>query len=66
MAFLLDTNVVSASRRAERQAVEFQEFLRAFDVEAAYLSTIAIMETNSASSANVCAIPILPMTFSYG
>ena len=44
MAFLLDTNVVSASRRAERQAAEFQRFLHAFDVETAYLSTVTIME----------------------
>lgn len=44
MAFLLDTNVVSASRRAERQAIEFQQFLHTFDVETAYLSTITIME----------------------
>ena len=44
MAFLLDTNVVSASRRAERQAIEFQQFFHTFDVETAYLSTITIME----------------------
>ena len=44
MAFLLDTDVLSASRRADRQAVELQTFLRTFDVEVAYLSTITIME----------------------
>jgi predicted nucleic acid-binding protein len=44
MAFLLDTNVLSASRRAGRQTAEFQEFLHAFDVETAYLSTVTIME----------------------
>lgn len=44
MAFLLDTNVLSASRRADRQAAEFQEFLHALDVVEAYLSTVTIME----------------------
>lgn len=44
MRFLLDTNVVSASRRPERQAAEFQNFLRNFDVEAACLSAVTLME----------------------
>ena len=44
MAFLLDTNVLSAARRPERQAPEIQDFLRTFDVETAYLSTVSIME----------------------
>lgn len=44
MAFLLDTNVVSASRRPERQTAEFRTFLQAFDVGTAYLSTITLME----------------------
>ena len=44
MAFLLDTNVISASRRPERQAAQFQAFLKTFDVEAACLSAITLME----------------------
>ena len=44
MTFLLDTNVVSASRRPHRQAPEFQEFLHGFDIETAFLSTVTIME----------------------
>lgn len=44
MTFLLDTNVISASRRPERQAAEFQGFLKTFDVGAACLSTITLME----------------------
>lgn len=44
MAFLLDTNIVSASRRPERQGPEFQTFLHAFDIENAYLSTVTLME----------------------
>ncbi|WP_247218180.1 type II toxin-antitoxin system VapC family toxin [Shinella oryzae] len=43
-AFLLDTNVLSASRRPQRQADEFQAFLRTFDVDTAYISTVTIME----------------------
>ena len=35
MTFLLDTNVVSASRRPYRQAPEFQAFLHGFDIETA-------------------------------
>lgn len=44
MAFLLDTNVVSASRRPERQGPQFQIFLRTFDIESACLSAITVME----------------------
>lgn len=44
MAFLLDTNIVSASRRPERQSAEFQAFLRAFDSDSAYLSAVTLME----------------------
>ncbi|HEV7249830.1 MAG TPA: type II toxin-antitoxin system VapC family toxin [Shinella sp.] len=44
MAFLLDTNIVSASRRPQRQSVEFQTFLHTFDVETAYLSAVTLME----------------------
>jgi predicted nucleic acid-binding protein len=44
MAFLLDTNIVSASRRPERQGPEFQAFLHAFDIENAYLSAVTVME----------------------
>ncbi|MGZ2486517.1 putative nucleic acid-binding protein [Rhizobium pisi] len=44
MAFLLDTNVVSAARRVERQAAEFQNFMKEFSVADAYLSAITIME----------------------
>jgi predicted nucleic acid-binding protein len=44
MAFLLDTNVLSAARRPGRQTPEFQQFLRTFDVDTAYLSTVTIME----------------------
>jgi len=44
MAFLLDTNVVSAARRVERQAAEFQDFMKEFSVADAYLSAVTIME----------------------
>ncbi|MBY5902015.1 type II toxin-antitoxin system VapC family toxin [Rhizobium leguminosarum] len=44
MAFLLDTNVISAARRVERQAAEFQNFMKEFSVADAYLSAITIME----------------------
>lgn len=44
MAYLLDTNVVSASRRPDRQTVEFRAFLREFDVDKAFLSAITVME----------------------
>ncbi|OWV74388.1 nucleotide-binding protein [Rhizobium sp. R339] len=44
MAFLLDTNVVSAARRVERQALEFQGFMKEFSVADAYLSAVTIME----------------------
>ena len=44
MAFLLDTMVLSASRRPHRQSVEFQDFLRGLQSDRAYLSTVTIME----------------------
>ncbi|MCW0000638.1 type II toxin-antitoxin system VapC family toxin [Pararhizobium sp. YC-54] len=44
MALLLDTNVVSAARRPERQTTEFRTFLASFDAGSAYLSAVTIME----------------------
>ncbi|MBX5188207.1 type II toxin-antitoxin system VapC family toxin [Rhizobium sp. NZLR3b] len=44
MVFLLDTNVVSAARRAERQSRDFQDFMKEFSVAEAYLSAVTIME----------------------
>ncbi|GLS32387.1 hypothetical protein SAMN04488498_11766 [Mesorhizobium albiziae] len=44
MAFLLDTNVISAARRPEKQDMAFQDFMRKFDVEEGFLSSISIME----------------------
>ena len=44
MAFLLDTNVVSAARRPDRQDLAFRAFLDAFDVEEAFISAVSIME----------------------
>ncbi|MFZ5672999.1 MAG: type II toxin-antitoxin system VapC family toxin [Pseudomonadota bacterium] len=44
MPFLLDTNVVSAARRPDKQDMQFQKFLRAFDMQAAFLSAVTIME----------------------
>ncbi|CAN7575565.1 type II toxin-antitoxin system VapC family toxin [Pararhizobium sp. LjRoot238] len=44
MAFLLDTNVVSAARRPERQSAEFRNFLTSFDADSAYVSAVTIME----------------------
>jgi toxin FitB len=44
MPFLLDTNVISAARRPERQHSIFQKFLRDFDMREAYLSSVTIME----------------------
>jgi predicted nucleic acid-binding protein len=44
MLFLLDTNVISAARRPERQEPAFQHFMREFDVEDAFLSSVTIME----------------------
>jgi len=44
MTFLLDTDALSASRRPHLQAIEYQDFLRAFDVGTAYISTVSIME----------------------
>lgn len=44
MPFLLDTNVVSAARRPDKQDVQFQRFLHTFDMKDAYLSAASIME----------------------
>lgn len=44
MAFLLDTNVVSAARRPERQTQSFRTFMSTFDLDDAHLSSITIME----------------------
>lgn len=44
MAFLLDTNVVSAARRLRRQTAGFQAFMGEFNVVQAYLSCITLME----------------------
>jgi predicted nucleic acid-binding protein len=44
MLFLLDTNVISAARRPEKQDEAFQNFMREFDVEDAALSSVTIME----------------------
>lgn len=44
MPFLLDTNVVSAARRPERQELAFQNFLQNFDMRDAFLSAVTIME----------------------
>lgn len=44
MALLLDTNVISAARRPDKQDRAFQQFLQEFDVATAYLSAITIME----------------------
>ena len=44
MAFLLDTNVVSAARRLKKQASEFQNFMETFPLEGAYISAVTVME----------------------
>ena len=44
MSFLLDTVVVSAARRPEKQEPAFQAFMRSFDVERAFLSSVSVME----------------------
>jgi predicted nucleic acid-binding protein len=44
MPLLLDTNVVSAARRPERQAERFRAFFADFDASTAFLSAITIME----------------------
>jgi predicted nucleic acid-binding protein len=44
MALLLDTNVVSAARRLNRQTSEFQAFMAKFRSEDGYLSAVTIME----------------------
>ncbi len=44
MAFLLDTVVVSAARRPERQDKAFQDFLRTVELGEAFLSSVTIME----------------------
>lgn len=44
MTFLFDTNVVSASRRPERQHMEFRACLDGIDSQTSFLSAITIME----------------------
>jgi predicted nucleic acid-binding protein len=44
MAFLLDTVVISAARRPHKQDKAFQDFMRDFEVEEAFLSSVSIME----------------------
>ena len=44
MSFLLDTVVVSAARRPEKQDKAFHAFMLSFDVEQAFLSTVSVME----------------------
>jgi predicted nucleic acid-binding protein len=44
MAFLLDTNVVSAARRLKKQAAEFQNFMETFPMNGAFISAVTIME----------------------
>lgn len=44
MSFLLDTVVISAARRPDKQEKAFQDFLRSFDVEQAFLSSVSVME----------------------
>lgn len=44
MALLLDTNVVSAARRPERQEEAFRLFLRDYDIGEAFISSITLME----------------------
>ena len=44
MSFLLDTVVVSAARRPEKQERAFQAFMRSFDVQQAFLSSVSVME----------------------
>lgn len=41
---LLDTNVVSASRRPERQSEAFQSFLREIDISETFISVLTPME----------------------
>ena len=44
MAFLLDTNVISAARKPDRQERAFQNFMVDFEVDEAFLSSVSIME----------------------
>jgi toxin FitB len=44
MRFLLDTNVISAARKPERQDAAFRSFMLDFEVEEAFLSSVSIME----------------------
>lgn len=44
MSLLLDTVVISAARRPEKQEKPFQDFMRSFDVEQAFLSSVSVME----------------------
>jgi predicted nucleic acid-binding protein len=44
MPFLLDTVVISAARRPEKQDKPFRDFMRSLEVEEAFLSSVSIME----------------------
>jgi hypothetical protein len=44
MPLLLDTNMVSAARRPDRQTEKFRTFFADFDAGSAFLSAITIME----------------------
>lgn len=44
MSFLLDTVVISAARRPEKQEKAFQAFMSSFDVAQAFLSSVSVME----------------------
>ncbi|AOR77763.1 type II toxin-antitoxin system VapC family toxin [Novosphingobium resinovorum] len=44
MALLLDTNVVSAARRPDRQDEAFRLFLRDYDIGEAFISSVTLME----------------------
>lgn len=44
MPLLLDTNMVSAARRPDRQTEKFRAFFADFDASSAFLSAITIME----------------------
>jgi predicted nucleic acid-binding protein len=44
MPFLLDTVVISAARRPEKQEPAFRDFMRNVDTAQAFLSSVSIME----------------------
>jgi hypothetical protein len=44
MAYLLDTMVISAARRADKQELPFRDFLAALQMEQTFLSSVSIME----------------------